>query len=255
MYASASLTLPRMEGVDTRAGFVFCDKDGHDVFVALTMSNDQGQYSYSVQIISQNGDSWRMHGALKDIGRTASIKNAANSAEGVPFAVLYHNGKLDIWVNNIRVATDCYPTDANDRNLFAPEAKVAVGLQSWNHRTAFSRLTFGESRPLEADWDLSQLSEGIAQCLNDGMMNTAPLDAAYRANRYVQANIELPRAEGIDTRRRLPVQEQKRRGRVRGPDYEQRKGPIRIQRTVYQQRRHLVEHQGERRWHRQGRGD
>ena len=200
VYASASLTLPRMEGVDTRAGFVFCDKDGHDVFVALTMSNDQGQYSYSVQIISQNGDSWRMHGALKDIGRTASIKNAANSAEGVPFAVLYHNGKLDIWVNNIRVATDCYPTDANDRNLFAPEAKVAVGLQSWNHRTAFSRLTFGESRPLEADWDLSQLSEGIAQCLNDGMMNTAPLDAAYRANRYVQANIELPRAEGIDTR-------------------------------------------------------
>ena len=68
-YVQANIELPRAEGIDTRAGFLFKNKSGEDVFVALTMSNEKGQYEYSVQFISRGGTSWSTKGSVGGIDK------------------------------------------------------------------------------------------------------------------------------------------------------------------------------------------
>lgn len=110
------------------------------MFVALTMNNEKGQYNYSVQMISQNGSSWSGQGSLKNIEQDGAIRDKANSAAGVNLSVLYAEGKLNVWVNAQKVGSDLYPVDKDGKALFAGNAKVAVGLQTWQYRASFSNL-------------------------------------------------------------------------------------------------------------------
>jgi len=122
-----------------RAGFRFVDEKGNDVFVALTMNNQKNQYTYALQFISRNGNNWSSKGLVADISGNRDIVAKANSAGGVPFAVLYADGQFTVWLNNERVASQVRPTD-KEANIFADDAKVTAGLETWQYGASFTGL-------------------------------------------------------------------------------------------------------------------
>ena len=68
--------------------------------------------TYDVQLISKDGSSWsHSRQDMFDLFslRADEVRKAAESEAGIPFAVRYHGGKFDIWVNNTLVIADAYP--------------------------------------------------------------------------------------------------------------------------------------------------
>lgn len=208
LHAKAQVTLPKRDGVDARAGFIFYDKNGGNAAVCLTMNNEMGQYVYNVQIISQNGTSWQYAGRLNELEDQEAVRAAANSRQGIPFACCYHNGVIEIWVNNKQVGFAICPRDENDQSVFSPEEKVAVGLHSWNNRTVFSNIEFSTGKdvpvtvpdPDTADWDVSGLAQGTVKSLTDGWQMRTLLTKDYAQTLCVSGNIALPAVAGKDTR-------------------------------------------------------
>lgn len=206
LYAKAQVTLPKRDGVDARAGFIFYDKNGGNAAVCLTMNNEMGQYVYNVQIISQNGTSWQYAGRLDELEDQEAVQAAANSQQGIPLACRYHNGMIEIWVNDKQVGFEICPRDENDQSIFAPDAMVAVGLHSWNNRTVFSNIEFNTEKEIPAEpdpgnpvWDVSGLSEGKVICTEPKGANMM-LKSDYQDAVYVSANVFLPVENGKDTR-------------------------------------------------------
>lgn len=200
IYASANISLPKAEGKDTRAGFVFYDRDGNDVFICLTMSNEAGQYEYSVQVISGGGKVWRNSGGITWINNYSEITSAAGSENGVPFAVQYTGGKFNIWIDGNRVGSGVYPKTEDGSNPFQSSPKLAVGLQSWNYASTFSHLVFKDNAETIPEWDLSDLKSGTALCRSYAYRAQAVMENSYSESVFVSANIRLPKVKDIDTR-------------------------------------------------------
>lgn len=146
-FASADITLPIEKGVDTRAGFSFVDKDGHDVFVCLVMSYETHDYSYQIQVITDGGETWSGTGWIEKINPIKEVEQKANSETGLPFAVLYKNGSFTIWVDNSIAGQDVKAIHADNSYVFKSDTKVAVGLQTWYNTAAFNNLVIGTSKP------------------------------------------------------------------------------------------------------------
>ena len=202
LYASADILLPYRDNDDTRAGFVFKDGQGGDVFVALTMvkKNDETGMpaSYALQFISRGATSWAAEGDVLYLGGDAALAEAANSPEGARLEVLYHDGLFDVWVNYSKVATNIKAI-ADSRPVLAADAAVTVGLQSWSNKTTFYQVTMGRERPANAAWDLTELEDGTVKSRTTDI-SVAALGRAPGASVYVSSSITLPVVAYDDTR-------------------------------------------------------
>ncbi|NMA66652.1 MAG: hypothetical protein GX957_10500, partial [Clostridiaceae bacterium] len=201
-YVEANIQLPRVEKQDTRAGFRFTNKSGQDAFVALTMTNEKGEYTYTLQIIHRAGNSWagKFNRKFDIFNLTADeVKEAASSKDGIPFAVWYHDGLFDVWVNNTLVMADSYPSDG-DVNIFSDDNKVTFGLESWRYKTQFTGLKYGETdkRPQSADW--KKISDTEYQSKSLSNKAELILDSTRRNKVFVTANVQLPMVSYDDSR-------------------------------------------------------
>ncbi len=167
---SAKIPLIAQEDKDLRAGFVFKNEKGVEVFVSLTANgekntnNPNGDLYYTVQVISGGWTSWKVDGKITDV-RTWNELHQLAEADGIPVTAYMENGKLTIGVGGYLIAEDVIPLAPEGGNILGENTDVRVGLAT----TSLS-LTYNEVMLLDAKndlkdpnlrgWDFSKLSEG-----------------------------------------------------------------------------------------------
>ena len=139
------------------------------------------------------------------------IRDKANSAAGVNLSVLYAEGKLNVWVNAQKVGSDLYPVDKDGKALFAGNAKVAVGLQTWPYRASFSNLILRGSglqpgdKGLLGGWSMNLSASGSGRLEGAGLAADGDLYRFYvtpAAGWYA----ESVRVNGTDVTAKLRVE-------------------------------------------------
>lgn len=99
IYSYGEFVLPISEAMDKRLGFSFVNGN-KSVTVALLAENEKGQDRYGIQIIYFDGNNEHWLSSVDALSNEA-CELAQNA--GVPFGVLYENGKLSVWVNGANV--------------------------------------------------------------------------------------------------------------------------------------------------------
>lgn len=111
---SAKLPLIAQEGTDVRAGFVFKNEKGVEVFVSLTANGEKntnnpgGDLYYTVQVISGGYASWKVDGKIVDV-RTWNELHQLAADGGIPVTAYMENGKLTIGINGVFDCRRCNP--------------------------------------------------------------------------------------------------------------------------------------------------
>jgi hypothetical protein len=139
-YITSDIVLPPM-GKDIRSGYRLVDKDGNVAFICLFCDKNN---KYTVQTIYRTATgSFKWGWCSPALDESYGISNAET---GIPFAVSYNSGKVNIWVNNKQVAGGVtWQVDGND--LFKADTKVSVGLECWTIKGEFHNLEVYNVRP------------------------------------------------------------------------------------------------------------
>ena len=212
VYASAKLKTDVKQGVDTRAGFTFYVNKEMSIFVALTMNgevnqyNPEGKVNCTIQLITEiNGERfWGPGGTIVSIEDQEKIMQMA-SGEGVPVAVHYNKGIIDVWVNGQQIGYGLYSKDENGYNRIDEDTPVAVGLQCWSSRAVYEELYFDGDYPERLypsapNWDLSRLDSGIAVSQLGDKLSSAMLTTKFYSKLCIKANVPLIARSGADLR-------------------------------------------------------
>ena len=140
IFVSGNIVLPK-GARDRRAGFAFYTPSGNFAYFAITWSIEQNQNRYEGNAIT-NTTTW------ENVGFTVSgiDGNEALLAgpDGMPFAILYHDGLFDIWVNGVKVQENM-EFKTNNSNMFKngdTVLKAGVGIQTWAYGATFKNLVF-----------------------------------------------------------------------------------------------------------------
>ena len=167
---SANLPLIAQEGKDIRAGFVFKNEKGVEVFVSLTANgekntnNPNGDLYYTVQVISGGYASWKVEGSITDI-RTWDELHGIAANGGIPVTAYMENGKLTIGINGYAVAENVVPVNTEGNPILGENTAVKAGLATAALPLGYTEVTLSDSEPdLKGSslrgWDLSKLSQG-----------------------------------------------------------------------------------------------
>lgn len=110
MFVSADIVMNALGGGDPRTGFRFVDKTGKGYFVSLHAFYNTSAPEYRVQIVALNQSGVPDNGWLSEVALIGDHFHAPATGGGLPFAVLYDNGKITAWVNGEKIVNE-YQSD------------------------------------------------------------------------------------------------------------------------------------------------
>lgn len=168
---SGKFSIPLTAGKDGRAGFCFENKQGEEVFVALTMrgqvskNNPDGKLYYLIEIISDNMSSYSYTGTIMNISTWADIKTLASSDDGVTMSVYVKDGMFTVGINGYLVAEGISPKGKDGKATFDNDTKLKAGLETVTQETTFKNIVIGGTKPVLQEvinplWDLAKLDKG-----------------------------------------------------------------------------------------------
>ncbi len=140
IFVSGNILLPK-GARDRRAGFAFYTPSGSFAYFAVTWSIEQNQNRYDGNTIT-NTDRWENAGFT--VTGIDGCEELLASPDGMPFAILYHDGLFDIWVNGVKVQENM-EFKTNNSNMFKDGdtvLKAGVGIQTWAYGATFKNLVF-----------------------------------------------------------------------------------------------------------------
>ena len=198
---TGKLPLLLKNGDDIRAGVVLRNKDGAEVFVALTA---HGKSHYSVQVISGGWASWKVSGQIADISTWNELLELAKSG-GIPFTVYSENGKLTIGLNGYLVAENIVALNNDGNAVLGDNTDLAPGLATPGTTMTITGIQVTQNRPVLKDsverlWDISKKNSGIYTSKTDGEWASLWLNDAYSGKVSVTANLPLKLQSGDDIR-------------------------------------------------------
>ena len=201
---SAKIPLIAQEDKDLRAGFVFKNEKGVEVFVSLTANgekntnNPNGDLYYTVQVISGGYASWKVEGKITDVRSWNELHQLAE-ADGIPVTAYMENGKLTIGVGGYLIAEDVIPLAPEGGNILGENTDVRVGLATTALPLTYSQVKLLDATPSLKDpnmrgWDLSKLSEGEAARIEKAARADVVLWDTLREKYYITSEIDFSAA-------------------------------------------------------------
>ena len=201
---SAKLPHIAQEGKDLRAGFVFRNEKGVEVFVSLTANgekntnNPNGDLYYTVQVISGGYASWKVDGKITDVRSWNELHQLAET-DGIPVTAYMENGKLTIGVGGYLIAEDVIPLAPEGGNILGENTDVRVGLATTALSLTYNQVTLLDAKPSLKDpnlrgWDLSKLSEGEAARIEKAARADVVLWDTLREKYYITSEIDFSAA-------------------------------------------------------------
>ena len=132
LYTASDVILPMKDGIDRRVGYSFRDGD-KTLTVCLVAENEKNQDRYSVQVIYFDGT--KSHW-LKSVDTLSKDVASLAEGKGVPFGVLYDNGKLTVWVNHSRVMYEYDVTTNTKWTGWKADTKLIPGITGYSAKDA-----------------------------------------------------------------------------------------------------------------------
>ncbi len=132
LYTASDVILPMKDGIDRRVGYSFRDGD-KTLTVCLVAENEKNQDRYSVQVIYFDGT--KSHW-IKSVDTLSKDVVSLADGKGVPFAVLYDNGKLTVWVNHSRVLYEYDATTSTKWTGWKTDTKLVPGITGYSAKDA-----------------------------------------------------------------------------------------------------------------------
>ena len=194
---SANLSLKLQEGDDIRAGVVLRNKQGVEVFVALTA---HGLSHYSVQVISGGWASWAIEGAIEDLSTWSEL----TALDAIPLTVYLEDGKLTLGINGYVIADNIVALDAEGNPVLGAD-KVKAGIATAGTALSFTEVKAGSEKPAlkpinERLWDTTKANEGTYISFTDSAWANLWLSDSYTDKVAVSADLSLKLQEGDDIR-------------------------------------------------------
>jgi len=202
---SAKLPHTAQEGKDLRAGFVFRNEKGVEVFVSLTANgevndnNPNGDVYYTVQVISGGMASWKVEGSIVDVRTWNELHDLAANG-GIPVTAYMEDGKLTIGINGYLVAEDVIPLNTDGNPILGDNTAVKAGLACTGVAQTYHNAETLDAKPVLKDsnlrgWDLSKLSDGEASRVEKTTRAEVTLWKPFREQYYLTSKIVLPAAQ------------------------------------------------------------